>query len=49
MRKGRGSTTDIDLPDRSQRHVPGGYTGGTGDTVQRNIGAGRDRSVVRTT
>ena len=47
MRKGRGSTADIDLPGCPHRHVPGGHTGGTGDAVQRDIGAGRDRSIVR--
>ena len=47
MRKGRGSTADIDLPGRSQRHVPGGYTGGTGDAVQRDVSAGRDCPVIR--
>ena len=47
MGKRRRCPADRNRTGRPHRHIRSRYTGGTGDTVQRDVGAGRDGSIVR--
>ena len=47
MGKRRRCPADRNRTGRPHRHIGSGYTGGTGDTVQCDVGAGRDGSIVR--